>query len=78
VAGPAHAGTFGPGPLDPTFGPEVRFTGVPKEMKPNRPPSDGYQFYGTMSIDARSRVMTVRLHNLSGDAIYTTPLTPVS
>jgi phosphodiesterase/alkaline phosphatase D-like protein len=24
VAGPIHAGTFGPNPLDPTFGPEVR------------------------------------------------------
>lgn len=27
VAGPLHAGTFGPGKLDPTFGPEARFVG---------------------------------------------------
>ena len=30
VAGPAHAGTFGAVPLDRTFGPEVRFIGVPE------------------------------------------------
>src|SRR5439155_4995580 len=39
VAGPLHAGTFGPNPLDATFGPEVRFLGIPAGMKPNRPPS---------------------------------------
>ena len=38
VAGPLHAGTFGPAVLDPTFGPEVRFVGIPPGMKPNRPP----------------------------------------
>ena len=39
VAGPLHAGTFGPNELDATFGPEVRFVGIPPGMKPNRPPS---------------------------------------
>ena len=47
VAGPLNAGTFGPNTLDPTFGPEVRFVGIPAGMKPNRPPSDGFQFFGT-------------------------------
>ena len=70
VAGPLHAGTFGPNTLDPTFGPEARFNGVPKGLKGNRPPSDGYQFFGTMKIDARTRAMTVGLHNLAGDVIY--------
>lgn len=76
VAGPAHAGTFGPNVLDDTFGPELRFLGIPKDMKPNRPPSDGLQFFGTISVDARSEVATVRLHNLSGEAIYTQELEP--
>ena len=35
VAGPLHAGTFGPGALDATFGPEAVFTSV--APKPNRP-----------------------------------------
>lgn len=74
VAGPAHAGTFATGVLDKTFGPELKFSGVPADLKPNRPPSDGLQFFGTMSVDAATRAMTVRLHNLSGTAIYTTEL----
>ena len=41
VAGPLNAGTFGPSALDATFGPEVKFIGIPPGMKPNRPPSDG-------------------------------------
>ncbi|MEJ7616450.1 MAG: alkaline phosphatase D family protein [Pyrinomonadaceae bacterium] len=42
VAGPLHAGTFGPGEMDNTFGPQVKFTGIPPGMRPNRPPSDGF------------------------------------
>jgi alkaline phosphatase D len=70
VAGPLHAGTFGPNSLDPTFGPEARFNGVPPGFKGNRPPSDGLQFFGTMKIEARTRAMTVGLHNLAGEVIY--------
>ena len=29
VGGPLHAGTFGPSELDRTFGPEVKFIGIP-------------------------------------------------
>ena len=50
VAGPMNAGTFGPGPLDDTFGPELRFSSVPAGMPPNRPPSDGLQFFGLVRI----------------------------
>lgn len=74
VAGPLHAGTFGPNELDSTFGPEVRFTGIPPGMKPNRPPSDGLQFFGTLRVDARTRALTARLHDLSGKAIFTVEL----
>jgi alkaline phosphatase D len=74
VAGPLNAGTFGPGELDTTFGPEVKFTGIPPGMKPNRPPSEGLQFFGTLRIDARTRALTAKLHNLSGKAIYSVEL----
>lgn len=74
VAGPLHAGTFGPGTLDRTFGPEVRFTGIPKGMKGNRPPSDGLQFFGMMRVDARTRQMTVSLRDLAGRIVYTIDL----
>lgn len=71
VAGPLHAGAFAPGALDATFGPEVKFTGVPPGSKPNRPPSSGLQFFGTLRINARTRALTVSLCDLSGRAIYT-------
>jgi alkaline phosphatase D len=70
VAGPIHAGTFGPAVLDDTFGPEVRFLGIPPGMKPNRPPSEGLQFFGTLRIDGRRGVLTARLHNRKGEAIW--------
>ncbi|HET7292505.1 MAG TPA: alkaline phosphatase D family protein [Vicinamibacteria bacterium] len=76
VAGPLHAGTFGPSVLDETFGPEVRFLGIPRDLKPNRPPSAGLQFFGTARIDGRSEVMNVRLHDLEGRALFGVDLPP--
>ena len=76
VAGPAHAGTFGPGQLDRTFGPEVRFVGIPKGMKPNRPPSEGFQFFGTLRADARTKALTARIHNADGTVLFTVDLPP--
>ncbi len=76
VAGPIHAGTFGPARLDDTFGPEVRFLGIPPGMKPNRPPSEGLQFFGTLRIDGRRQVLSVRLHNRKGEAIWNVDLPP--
>jgi alkaline phosphatase D len=77
VAGPLHAGTFGPNELDTTFGPEVRFRGVPPGMKPNRPPSEGLQFFGMIRIDGRTKSLTVRLHDLTGKALYSVELEAV-
>jgi alkaline phosphatase D len=78
IAGPLNAGTFGPGELDDTFGPEVRFNSVKRGMKPNRPPSEGLQFFGTVRIDARTTAMTVQLHNLEGEVLYKLELNPES
>jgi alkaline phosphatase D len=74
VAGPLHAGTFGPGVLDPTFGPEAVFTSV--APKPNRPPSDGRQFFGQIAIDPKTRAATVTLHDRDGRTLYTKELPP--
>ena len=54
VSGPLHAGTFGPGTLDNTFGPEVKFCSIPQGMPQNRPPSDGYQFFGMVEIEGQN------------------------
>ncbi len=76
VAGPLNAGTFGPNKMDATFGPEVVFTGIPPGLKGNRPPSDGFQFFGRMHVDRRTKAMTVTLHDLSGRALFTKELAP--
>jgi alkaline phosphatase D len=76
VAGPLNAGTFGPNELDNTFGPQVMFHSVPAGMQPNRPPTDGLQFFGMVRIDGASEVMTVTLHNLHGEKLYTVDLEP--
>ncbi len=76
IAGPLNAGTFGPGELDNTFGPQVKFIGIPPGMKQNRPPSAGFQFFGSVRIDGKTELLTVRLHDLSGKVIYTLDLPP--
>ena len=76
VAGPLHAGTFGPVDLDATFGPEVKFCAVPKGLKPNRSPAEGLQFFGTVRIDGRSEAMTVTLHDIEGKTLYSVDLEP--
>jgi alkaline phosphatase D len=76
VAGPAHAGTFAPVPLDPTFGAEVRFCGVAPDLPPNRPPSAGLQFFGLLEVTPRNRVLTASLVNAAGSRIYSTELSP--
>jgi alkaline phosphatase D len=74
VAGPLHAGTFGPAALDRTFGPEVRFKGIPDGMKGNRPPSDGLQFFGLLRVDPRTRRMRASLQNLDGKELFAVEL----
>src|SRR6266550_3433616 len=76
VAGPINAGTFGPGQMDLTFGPDTKFVGVPADMKQNRPPSDGLQFYGIGRIDGDTRVLTMSLHDVEGKRLYAVDLEP--
>ncbi|MBS1807961.1 MAG: alkaline phosphatase D family protein [Acidobacteria bacterium] len=74
VAGPLNAGTFGPGEMDNTFGPEVKFVGIPKGMKANRSPKDGFQFFGAIKVNGKTKAMTVSLHNLEGKQLYSVEL----
>jgi alkaline phosphatase D len=74
VAGPLHAGTFGPGRLDDTFGPALKFKAIPDGMKQNRPPSAGFQFFGTVRLDGKSSVLTVSLFDRVGTRLYSVDL----
>lgn len=74
VGGPLHAGTFGSSVADPTFGCTQVFNSVPVDLKPNRPPSEGLQFFGTLTIDPRTRRMTAALWNLKNERLWSQEL----
>jgi alkaline phosphatase D len=76
VAGPLHAGTFGPNALDPTFGPEVRFVKAPEAGEVNLPPSAGLQFFGLVDIDGVTGQMTVRLIDRDDTELWSVTLDP--
>ncbi len=77
VSGPLHAGTFGPGELDMTFGPEAKYVKAPTaEQGQNLPPSAGLQFFGLVDIDGGSEQMTVRLMNRANQELYRIALDP--
>jgi alkaline phosphatase D len=43
-------------------------------MKPNRPPSEGRQFFGIVRIDGESQAMTVTHYNVAGEKLWETEL----
>ncbi len=76
VSGPLNAGTYGPGKMDNTFGPQVVFSKAPEPGRRNLPPSEGLQFFGQVRIDGASEVMTVDLKDLEGETLYSVNLDP--
>ena len=78
VAGPAHAGTFAPGIIDRTFGPEVKFNGTPADLKPNRPPGPDTQFFGLIEADHQTHALTVAIINTAGTRVFEQRLESVS
>ena len=74
VSGPLHAGSFGPGALDATFGPEVVFQAVPPRQ--NTSPLEGCQYFGEVEVCGASGEMTVTLRDLTGAALWSTRLQP--
>ena len=67
VAGPIHAGSFGPNKLDPTFGPEATFVWAPDHQ--NAAPWDGFQSFGT--IDVTADALTCALVGIDGKPRHT-------
>ncbi|MBZ9556700.1 MULTISPECIES: alkaline phosphatase D family protein [unclassified Modicisalibacter] len=76
VSGPLHAGTFGPGDLDATFGPRVVYQKAPPQGRSNLPPSEGYQFFGRVDLDGDSERLTVTLMDVAGRALHEQVLDP--
>lgn len=77
VSGPLHAGTWGPAPLDNTFGPQVLFQkGCSEEQGENLAPCFGLQFFGRVDLDGESGVMTVSLKDIDDRTLWSIPIAP--
>jgi len=77
VSGPIHAGTWGPAPLDNTFGPAAIFQqGCSAEQGENLAPCFGLQFFGHVAIDATTEVMTVTLKDVADRDLWSTQIEP--
>ncbi|MFI8741165.1 alkaline phosphatase D family protein [Stutzerimonas zhaodongensis] len=74
VAGPLNAGSFGPNPLDATFGPELVFQKAPAYA--NASPYAGFQFFGEVEIDSRSGALSVTLRDIDGASVFSKTLEP--
>jgi alkaline phosphatase D len=70
VAGPLNAGSFGPNTTDATFGPQVVFSKAPPAGQVNLSPYSGLQFFGEVTIDRRSRALTVDLKDINGMSVF--------
>jgi alkaline phosphatase D len=77
VSGPLHAGSWGPGQLDNTFGPAVMYQkGCSAEQGENLAPCFGLQFFGRVDIDGKSGVMTVTLKDVDNRDLWSVDIAP--
>lgn len=74
MSGPLHAGSFGPNMPDETFGMQVMYQKHPPAGQVNLPPSAGYQFFGEVNVNAKTKAMTVTLRDSTNVALYTKEL----
>jgi alkaline phosphatase D len=78
VSGPIHGGTFGPGELDLTLGPQLKYVKAPtSEQGQNLPPSAGRQFFGHVQVDGRTQQMIVTLRDVADQPLWSTTIDPV-
>jgi alkaline phosphatase D len=77
VSGPLHAGTWGPGQLDNTFGPRAMYQhGCTDAQGENLAPCFGLQFFGHVSIDGATEVMTVTLKDVGDRDLWSVDINP--
>ena len=77
VSGPLHAGTWGPGELDNTFGPVAMYQkGCSAEQGENLAPSFGLQFFGRVDIEGKSGIMTVTLKDVDDRSLWSVDIEP--
>ena len=77
ISGPIHAGTWRPQQLDNTFGPRAVFQkGCGNDQRDDLAPCFGLQFFGHVSIDGTTEVMTVTLKDVEDRKLWSIELEP--
>ncbi len=76
VSGPLHAGTYGPTPLDGTFGPRAVWSARRPGAPAGLPPSANEQFFGTVRIAAETGAATITQYNRLGERLWSMTLEP--
>src|ERR1700730_15967131 len=77
VSGPLHAGTWGPGQLDNTFGPKAMYQkGCSAQQGENLAPCFGLQFFGRVEIDGQTEIMTVTLKAVYNRDLWSVDIEP--
>ncbi len=75
IAGPIHAGNFGPNELDATLGPAVQFQwGTPPPEAEMLSPLDNKQSFGTLDLTREG--LAVTLHDLDGNKLHRVEIPP--
>lgn len=77
VIGPTHAGAFGPGALDASFGPSYEFlraSGTEGHPVQNLPPPN-LQSFGSVTVGQEGS-LTVRIHDITGAVLYERRMMP--
>lgn len=77
VIGPIHAGAFGPGNLDASFGPQYEYLRAPgtESIGQNAPPPN-LQSFGMVDI-AEDGALTVKLIDITGATLFEKTMLPV-
>ena len=77
ISGPLHSGTWPAGRLDNTFGPRAVYSnGCSAAQGENLAPCYGLQFFGHISIDGASEVMTVTLKDVEDRDLWSVDIEP--
>lgn len=79
IAGPLHAGGFGPNPLDSTFGPRVVWQNVPPgPFRVDSPTEKGRLNFGTLQVEGKTGRLTVAWQDAEGRKLHELTIPPAS
>lgn len=73
VAGPLHAGSFPPQPLDETFGGAIVYV---TPLQADSSPAAGGQYFGEVNFDPTNKLLRVSIHDVHGVELFFQTIAP--